>query len=144
MATAGGGIVGALFPSAAAGAAISTLVVCSARPLKPSPKLGQLMLEFSGVRLTPAGAPMRHSAAKSAPDCRSRCVPGLVRQPSAGQLERRIGPQVRGKRIFTRYDRCEFVKCTLLIDHATEQLASACVLKDCNIDSLQPDEARGL
>jgi len=35
------------------------------------------MLEFSGVRLTPAGAPMRHSAAKSAPDCRSRCVAGL-------------------------------------------------------------------
>jgi len=29
----------------------------------------------------------------------------------------------RGKSIFTRYDRCEFVKCTLLIDHATEQLA---------------------
>jgi hypothetical protein len=29
----------------------------------------------------------------------------------------------RGKSIFTRYDRCEFVKCTLLIDHSTEQLA---------------------
>jgi len=28
----------------------------------------------------------------------------------------------RGKSIFTRYDCCEFVKCTLLIDHATEQL----------------------
>jgi hypothetical protein len=28
-----------------------------------------------------------------------------------------------GKSIFTRYDRCEFVKCTLLIDRATEQLA---------------------
>jgi hypothetical protein len=28
----------------------------------------------------------------------------------------------RGKSIFTRYDRCEFVKCTLLIDHSTEQL----------------------
>jgi hypothetical protein len=51
----------------------------------------------------------------------------------------------RGKSIFTRYDRCEFVKCTLLIDHATEQLAfTACVFKDCNIDQLQPDEARGL
>jgi hypothetical protein len=51
----------------------------------------------------------------------------------------------RGKSIFTRYDRCEFVKCTLLIDHATEQLAfTACVFKDCNIDKLQPDEARGL
>src|ERR1019366_7299090 len=51
----------------------------------------------------------------------------------------------RGKSIFTRYDRCEFVKCTLLIDHATEQLAfTACVFKDCNIDKLQSDEERGL
>jgi hypothetical protein len=51
----------------------------------------------------------------------------------------------RGKSIFTRYDRCEFVKCTLLIDHATEQLAfTACVFKDCNTDKLQPDEERGL
>ena len=25
----------------------------------------------------------------------------------------------RGKSIFARYDRCEFVKCTLLIDRAT-------------------------
>ena len=51
----------------------------------------------------------------------------------------------RGKSIFTRYDRCEFVKCTLLIDHATEQLAfTGCVCKDCNIDKLEPDEARGL
>jgi hypothetical protein len=51
----------------------------------------------------------------------------------------------RGKSIFARYDRCEFVKCTLLIDHATEQLAfTACVFKDCNIDKLEPDEERGL
>src|SRR5260221_5673643 len=51
----------------------------------------------------------------------------------------------RGKSIFTRYDRCEFVKCTLLIDHATEQLAfTACVFRDCNIDQLQPNEERGL
>jgi hypothetical protein len=51
----------------------------------------------------------------------------------------------RGKSIFTRYDRCEFVKCTLLVDHNTEQLAfTACVFKDCNIDRLEPDEARGL
>jgi hypothetical protein len=50
-----------------------------------------------------------------------------------------------GKSIFTRYDRCEFVKCTLLIDRATEQLAfTACIFKDCNIDKLQPDESRGL
>ena len=51
----------------------------------------------------------------------------------------------RGKSIFTRYDQCEFVNCTLLIDHATEQLAfTACVFKDCNIDKLPPDEGRGL
>lgn len=50
----------------------------------------------------------------------------------------------RGKSCFTRYDRCEFAKCTLLIDHATEQLAfTACVFQDCNTDRLQPDEARG-
>src|ERR1700677_2023342 len=40
----------------------------------------------------------------------------------------------RGKSMFARYDRCEFVECTLLIDHATVQLAfTACVLKDWNI-----------
>src|ERR1700688_829685 len=51
----------------------------------------------------------------------------------------------RGKSFFTRYDRCEFVKCTLLIDRATEQLAfTECVFKDCNIDKLQSDEERGL
>jgi hypothetical protein len=51
----------------------------------------------------------------------------------------------RGKSTFTRYDRCEFVKCTLLIDLATEQLAfTACIFKDCNIDRLEPDEARGI
>ena len=51
----------------------------------------------------------------------------------------------RGKSVVVRYDRCEFVKCTLLIDHATEQLAfTACVFKDCNIAHLQPDEDRGV
>jgi hypothetical protein len=29
----------------------------------------------------------------------------------------------RGKSVFARYDCCEFVKCTLLIDATTEQLA---------------------
>jgi hypothetical protein len=51
----------------------------------------------------------------------------------------------RGKITFTRFDRCEFVKCTLLIDHGTEQLAfTKCVFKDCNIDKLEPDEKRAL
>lgn len=51
----------------------------------------------------------------------------------------------RGKIVFVRYDWCEFVKCTLLIDAATEQLAfTACVFNDCNIDQLRSDENRGL
>jgi hypothetical protein len=51
----------------------------------------------------------------------------------------------RDRSIFTRYDRCEFVKCTLLIDLGTEQLAfTECVFKDCNIDKLEQDERRGL
>jgi hypothetical protein len=50
-----------------------------------------------------------------------------------------------GKITFTRFDRCEFVKCTLLIGHGTEQLAfTKCVFKDCNLDKLEPDEKRGL
>jgi hypothetical protein len=50
----------------------------------------------------------------------------------------------RGKLAFARYDCCEFVKCTLLIDAATEQLAfTGCVFQDCNIDQLVADEKRG-
>jgi hypothetical protein len=46
---------------------------------------------------------------------------------------------------FTRFDGCEFVKCTLLIDHDTGQLTfTECVFKDCNIDKLEQDEERGL
>ena len=46
----------------------------------------------------------------------------------------------RSKIIFTRFDSCEFVKCTLLIDHETAQLAfTECVFKDCNIDKLDWD-----
>jgi hypothetical protein len=37
------------------------------------------------------------------------------------------------------------VKCTLLIDYSTEQLAfTECVFKDCNIDNLESDVRRGL
>jgi hypothetical protein len=51
----------------------------------------------------------------------------------------------RGKSLFTRFDVCEFVKCTLLLDHGTEQLAfTECVFKDCNLDKLEQDEVRGL
>lgn len=51
----------------------------------------------------------------------------------------------RGKSRFTRFDGCEFVKCKLLIDQDTEQLAfTGCVFKDCNIDRLEQNEERGL
>lgn len=51
----------------------------------------------------------------------------------------------RGKISFARFDSCEFIKCTLLIDHETAQLAfTSCIFKDCNIDKLEPDEERGL
>ena len=51
----------------------------------------------------------------------------------------------RRKIILTRFDGCEFVKCTLLIDHETGQLAfTGCVFKDSNIDKLEEDEERGL
>jgi hypothetical protein len=51
----------------------------------------------------------------------------------------------RGKMALTRFDRCEFVKCILLVDHGTEHLAfTECVFKDCNIDKLEQDEERGL
>jgi hypothetical protein len=51
----------------------------------------------------------------------------------------------RGKIVFTRFDCCEFVKCTLLIDRGTGQLAfTECVFKDCNLDRLEADEGRGL
>jgi hypothetical protein len=51
----------------------------------------------------------------------------------------------RGKTLFTRFDDCEFVKCTLLFDNGTEQLAfTRCVFKDCNIDRLEQNIERGL
>jgi hypothetical protein len=51
----------------------------------------------------------------------------------------------RGKSIFTRFDGCEFVKCTLLLDRGTEQLSfTDCVFKDCNVDNLEQIEERGL
>jgi hypothetical protein len=51
----------------------------------------------------------------------------------------------QGKSAFTRFDCCEFVNCTLLIDHGTEQLTfTECVFNDCNIDMLEPDVDRGL
>jgi hypothetical protein len=38
-----------------------------------------------------------------------------------------------------------FVKCTLLIDEETEQIAfTGCTFKDCNLDRIDADEARGV
>ena len=51
----------------------------------------------------------------------------------------------RGRIVFARFDGCEFVKCTLLVDRGTGQLAfTQCVFKDCNIDKLEADQERGL
>jgi hypothetical protein len=51
----------------------------------------------------------------------------------------------RGKSVFMRFDRCEFVKCTLLIDRDTEHLCfTECGFKDCNVDKIEQDENRGL
>lgn len=51
----------------------------------------------------------------------------------------------RGQVPFARYDECEFVKCTILIDDETENLAfTHCSFEDCNISELRPDEDRAL
>lgn len=47
--------------------------------------------------------------------------------------------------LFWRFDACIFVDCTLLIDTATEQLTfSGCTFRDCNLNYIDTDEARGL
>lgn len=46
---------------------------------------------------------------------------------------------------YCRFDCCTFVKCTLLINGETEQLAfTDCTFKDCNITGIDADEARGI
>lgn len=46
---------------------------------------------------------------------------------------------------FRRYDECIFVRCTLLMDDGTEQIAfTRCTFKDCNVDSIEADESRGI
>lgn len=45
--------------------------------------------------------------------------------------------------VFVRYDECEFVKCTILIDDETENLAfTRCSFEDCNISELSSVEDR--
>ena len=51
----------------------------------------------------------------------------------------------RGQFAFARYDECEFVKCTILIDDETENLAfTHCSFEDCNISELNPDTDRAI
>jgi hypothetical protein len=51
----------------------------------------------------------------------------------------------RGRTWFQRYDCCEFVKATLLVDDATQSLAfTNCTFEDCTIDYLSSDESRSL
>lgn len=49
----------------------------------------------------------------------------------------------RGRLSFTRYDECEFVKCAILIDDQTENLAfTRCTFEDCNVSALVTDGGR--
>ncbi|QUS39472.1 hypothetical protein RPMA_11970 [Tardiphaga alba] len=51
----------------------------------------------------------------------------------------------RGRIAFARYDECEFVKCTILIDDQTENLAfTHCSFEDCNISELSSDNDRAV
>lgn len=51
----------------------------------------------------------------------------------------------RGQVHFARFDGCTFVKCTIVLDSSAEQLAfTSCTFKDCNIDHIDADEARGI
>jgi hypothetical protein len=51
----------------------------------------------------------------------------------------------RGRINFRRFDECTFVKCKLLMDADTEQIAfTGCTFKDCNIDGIEADEIRGI
>ncbi len=51
----------------------------------------------------------------------------------------------RGRMQFCRFDECTFIRCTLLLDDGTEQIAfTGCTFKDCNIDHLDGDETRGI
>lgn len=46
---------------------------------------------------------------------------------------------------FCRFDECTFIRCTLLLDEATKQIAfTHCTFKDCNIDHLDTVESRGI
>lgn len=51
----------------------------------------------------------------------------------------------RSRLNFCRFDECIFVRCTLLFDEATEHLAfTGCTFKDCNIDQIDANDARGI
>lgn len=47
--------------------------------------------------------------------------------------------------VFCRFDACLFVDCIFLFDGQTEQLAfTNCTFKDCNVESIEPDDVRAL
>lgn len=51
----------------------------------------------------------------------------------------------RARTCFQRFDCCEFVKATILMDSMTQGLAfTNCVFEDCNIDGLHSDERRSV
>lgn len=50
-----------------------------------------------------------------------------------------------GSLVFTRFDCCQFVKCNILIDDQTENLAfTACEFEECNITDLHSNVRRNL
>lgn len=51
----------------------------------------------------------------------------------------------RDQLVFARYDACEFVKCAILIDHNTENLAfTNCSFEECNLTELDSVADQGL
>lgn len=51
----------------------------------------------------------------------------------------------RDQLLFVRYDECEFIKCTILMDHATESLAfTNCSFEECNLTELDSIADQGL
>jgi hypothetical protein len=86
---------------------------------------------------------------------RVACVLGYgARMTSHRDIEERVIYQqryqgahldFRSRPIFARYDACQFVNCTILIDEATADLAfTDCEFQDCNIAALEPDASRNI
>lgn len=51
----------------------------------------------------------------------------------------------RDQLLFVRYDECEFVKCTILMDRTTESLAfTNCSFEECNLTELESIADQGV